>query len=74
MRFTDSLPYKLFVRLPGTHKFLRATGRWTRNAQSAFRFPNPLSAINTCLAHGLKEVELVFHYGDGEECVRLNCA
>jgi hypothetical protein len=74
MRFDDSLPYQLFVRRPGTNKFLRASGRWTKKAEAAFRFPNPLNAINHCFASGLKEVELVFRYERAEQCLLLNCA
>jgi hypothetical protein len=75
MSFTQSLPYKLFVRLPGTNKFLKATGRWTKKAEAASVFANPLHAIHTCILHGIREVELVFHSCDGTTArLRLECA
>ena len=70
-----SSPVKLVVRHVKSHKFLRATGRWTRRAEAAFNFPNLLNAIHACLARGLEEVELVLRYeGDTKDrCVRLSC-
>jgi hypothetical protein len=69
-------PYKLFVRLPGTNKFLKATGRWTKQVETALSFANPLQAIHTCIVRGFREVELVFHYADGkgEHSMRIDCA
>ena len=66
--------FQLFVRLPGTGKFLKASGRWTRRIEAAFRFPNLLNAINACLAFGLEEIELVVRYAENcpEICYRLN--
>ena len=75
MRFDLSTPYRLFVRRPGSSKFLRATGRWTKRVEKAFSFPNAINAVHTCLSRGLHEIELVFHYGDeAEETVHVNCA
>src|SRR5436190_20920745 len=68
-----SSSYKLFVRLPGTNKFLRATGRWTRKVEHAFNFPNPLNAIHTCLLHGFSEVEFVFRRGRDEQSFPVRC-
>lgn len=74
MRFNLTAPYKLFVRLPETGKFLKTTGRWTKRMEKAFAFANPLSAIHTCISFGLREVELVFHTMDGTtKELRLNC-
>jgi hypothetical protein len=56
---------KVLVRRAGSNKFLRSTGRWTRRAETAFNFPNLLNAIHTCLAKGLKNVELILRY-EGE--------
>lgn len=66
---------KLLVRQSGSHRFLNASGGWTKEANAAFNFPNSLSAINTCLAQGLKEVELVLRFeGDtNDRNFRLNC-
>lgn len=74
MRFDLTTPYRLLVRRPGSAKFLRATGRWTKKVEMAFSFPNTINAIHTCLSHGLREIELVFHYEGSEQCVRLECA
>jgi hypothetical protein len=75
MRFDLAAPYRLLVRRPGTMKFLRATGRWTKKVESAFSFPNTINAVHTCLSRGLHEVELVFHYGGADEhSVRIECA
>jgi hypothetical protein len=74
MPFNLSSPSTLLVRLPGTNKFLKATGEWTRKAERAFSFANPLNAIHACLLHGLSEVELVFRWEDaGERCFRVKC-
>jgi hypothetical protein len=59
---------KVMVRRAGSNKFLRSTGRWTKKAEAAFNFPNLLNAIHTCLAKGLKDVELVLRSeGDSVE-------
>ena len=66
---------KLLVRHVGSNKFLKSTGRWSKNARDAFNFPNQINALNTCLAKGLKEVELVLRYkGDSDDrCYRVQC-
>ena len=66
---------KLLVRQSGSQRFLNAAGRWTRKAESAFNFPNPLNAIHTCLAQGINDVELVLRFeGDANDrSYRLNC-
>ena len=67
-------PTKLLVRHAKSRKFLKATGRWTRKAEAAFNFPNPINAVHTCLGKGIKEVELVLRFeGDVEDrCVPLD--
>ena len=72
----DVAPAKLLVRHPETKKFLRPSGRWTAKADAAFIFPNPLSAIHTCISRGLDRVELLFCL-DGDpnyRCVPVQCA
>jgi len=66
---------KLLVRRVGSNMFLKSTGRWSKNAQAAFNFPNQINALNACLAKGLKEVELVLRYrGDSDDrCYRVHC-
>jgi hypothetical protein len=66
-------PQRLLVRSARSHKFLKATGRWTKSAEQACNFPNLLNAIHTCMAKGMKDVELVFR-GDGvtEQCFPLS--
>lgn len=68
-------PAKLLVRHPETKKFLRPTGRWTVKPEAAFIFPNPLSAIHTCISRGLDRVELLFCFdGDTDyRCVPVQC-
>ncbi|HHY83916.1 MAG TPA: hypothetical protein GYA07_00060 [Verrucomicrobia bacterium] len=68
-------PVKLLVRRAGSKKFLRSTGRWTRNAKAACNFPNVLNAIHACLARELDEVELVLRFdGDSKDrCLRVRC-
>ena len=70
------LPVKLVVRHARSQKFLKSTGRWTKRVEAAFHFPNVINAIHTCLARGLKDVELVLRYGDGihERRLPLNAA
>jgi hypothetical protein len=65
MRMQESSPAKLFVRRAGSNKFLKATGRWTKKAEAAVNFPNLFNAVHTCLAKGLKDVELVLRL-DGD--------
>jgi hypothetical protein len=56
------------------NKFLSPAGRWVKRAEEAVNFPNLLSAINTCLARGLKNVELILRFeGDlPERCIPLD--
>jgi hypothetical protein len=65
---------KLVVRHVRSHKFLSTTGRWTKKIEAAFHFPNLVNAIHTCLARGLKDVELILRYeGDAtDRRYRLN--
>jgi hypothetical protein len=67
---------KLLVRKAGSNQFLRATGRWTKKAEAALNFPTLVDAIHTCLAKGLKEVELILRFeGDSEDqCFSLDLA
>lgn len=67
MPMKDSSPTKLLVRRAGSNKFLKATGRWTKKVEAAFNFPNLLSAIHTCLAKELRDVELVLRFDDSDE-------
>lgn len=55
-------PIKLVVKKVGKLKFLRATGGWSKKAERAFHFPSLLNAIHTCLAGGLKQVELIIRF------------
>jgi len=55
------VPSKLFIRRISRNKFLSPAGRWVKRAEAALNFPNQLNAINTCLARGLKNVELILH-------------
>lgn len=73
---TDSPLKKLLVRKAGGKKFLRVTGRWTKNEEAAFNFPTLVDAIHTCLARGLKEVEFILRFErDAEDrCYSLNLA
>jgi len=67
-------PSKLLVRRVSRNKFLSPAGRWVKRAEAAFNFPNPLNAINTCLARGLKNVELILCF-DGnapDHCIPLD--
>lgn len=59
MQRNVSAPSKLLVRRISRNKFLSPAGRWVKRAEGAFNFPNMLNAINTCLARGLKNVELI---------------
>ena len=61
-------PIKLLVRHARSAKFLKSTGHWTRRSEAAFNFPNVVNAIHTCLASGIKEVELVLRFeGDTDD-------
>jgi hypothetical protein len=69
MRRKESSPTKLLIRRAGSNKFLKATGRWTKKAETALNFPNLFNAVHTCLAKGLKDVELVLRFDDdSKEC------
>jgi hypothetical protein len=72
----DSPLKKLLVRKAGTNQFLKATGRWTRKTEAALNFPTLVDAIHTCLAKGLKQVELILRFeGDSEDqCFALDLA
>ncbi|HEX4265978.1 MAG TPA: hypothetical protein VH597_16710 [Verrucomicrobiae bacterium] len=67
---------KLLVRKVGSNKFLKATGRWTKKAEAALNFPTLVDAIHTCLAKGLKQIEVILRLeGDAEDqCFALNLA
>jgi hypothetical protein len=69
-------PTKLLVCDAQTQKFLMSTGRWTRRAEAARNFPNLVNAINTCMAFGVKEVELVLRFeGDtNDRHLPVTCA
>ena len=62
MQTNDPLPSKLLVRHVSLNKFLSPAGRWVKRAEAASNFPNLLNAINTCLARGLKDVELILRF------------
>jgi hypothetical protein len=69
-----SAPCKLLIRRVSRNKFLSPAGRWVKKAEAAFNFPNQLNAINTCLARGLKNVELILRF-DGDlpdRCIPLD--
>lgn len=72
----NTSPTRMLVRNAQTQKFLKATGRWTKKAEAAFNFPNLVNAIHTCLAYGVKEVEVILRYeGEAnEQRVPLRCA
>ncbi|HEU5123760.1 MAG TPA: hypothetical protein VFW05_06820 [Verrucomicrobiae bacterium] len=67
---------KLLVRNARSQKFLKSTGRWTRQVEAACNFPNMVNAIHTCLACGLREVELILRFeGDTDDrCLPVVCA
>jgi hypothetical protein len=67
---------KLLVRNARSQKFLKSTGRWTRQVEAACNFPNTVNAIHTCLAYGLQEVELILRFeGDKDDrCLPVVCA
>jgi hypothetical protein len=69
MRTKYMAPTKLLVRHLSRNKFLSPAGRWVKRAEAAFIFPNLLNAINTCLARGLKDVELILRFeGQRPDC------
>lgn len=67
MLMKDSFPSKLLIRRKGSNKFFKATGRWTKKVEAAFNFPNLFNAVHTCLAKGLRDVELVLRFDDSDE-------
>jgi hypothetical protein len=36
-------------------------------------FPHVMRVVHTCLLHGLRDVELVLHFGDKVKTVPLKC-
>jgi hypothetical protein len=66
---------KLLVKRGGSVKFLKSTGRWTKRAEEALNFPHLFNVVNTCLAKGLRDVELILRYeGESEDrCYPLRC-
>jgi hypothetical protein len=56
------MPSKLLVRHVSLNKFLSPAGRWVKRAEAAWNFPHLLTAINTCLGRGLKDVELILRF------------
>lgn len=58
-------PREFLVRHVALNKFLSPAGRWVKQAEAAFNFPNLLNAINTCLARELQNVELILRF-DGD--------
>jgi hypothetical protein len=62
MQANAQLPSRLFVRHLSFNKFLSPAGRWVKTAEAACNFPNLLSAINTCLARGFKDAELILQF------------
>ena len=66
---------RLLVRNARSQKFLKPAGGWTKEAEAAWNFPNPVNAIHTCMAKGLRQVELVVRFeGDsGDRRLVVNC-
>jgi len=62
---------KVLVRKISLNKFMGPAGRWVKTIDKAFTFPNPLNAINTCLARRLKDVELILHFGGNAPDFRI---
>jgi hypothetical protein len=62
MQIEDLQPRKLLVRHVALNKFLSPAGRWVERAEAACNFPNLLNAINTCLARGFKDVEVILRF------------
>lgn len=65
---------KLLVRQRDSKEFLEASGGWTKREEAAYNFPNFLIAINTSIAKGLENVEVIVRCdGDSDDrCYRLN--
>jgi hypothetical protein len=74
MKGNYAAPCKLLIRRVSRNRFLSPAGRWVKKAEAAFNFPNQLNAINTCLARGLKNVELILRFeGDlPDRCIPLD--
>ena len=74
MQISNSPASKVLVRRVSRNKFLSPAGRWVKRAEAALNFPNLLNAINTCLARGLKNVELILRFeGDApDRCIPLD--
>jgi hypothetical protein len=66
-------PMKRLLRNGRTGKFFRGDGRWTTRADRAFNFPHLMHVVHTCLLHGIRDAELVLHFGDKTRTVPLNC-
>jgi len=64
MQMKDRPIVKLLVRRAGSNRFLRATGRWTKNAEAALNFPSLFHAVHACLLKGLKNVEFIIRFHD----------
>jgi len=66
-------PVKRLLRHGRTGKFFRGDGRWTTRPERALDFPHVMHVVHTCLLLGLRDVELVLHFGDKTQTVPLNC-
>jgi len=62
MQTDHSSPGKFLVRHVSRDRFLSPAGHWVKTPDAATNFPNLLSAINTCLGRGLKDVELILRF------------
>jgi hypothetical protein len=74
MDMNNPQPGKFLVRHASLNIYLGPAGHWVKRAEAALEFPHPLTAISTCLARGLKDVELIQRF-DGERpdlCLRLD--
>ena len=67
-------PMKRLLRHGRTKKFFRGNGRWTKRPDRALDFPHVMRVVHTCLLHGLRDVELVLHFGDKMQTVPLKCS
>jgi hypothetical protein len=64
-------PMKRLLRHARTGKFFRGEGRWTKRADRALDFPHVMHVVHTCLLHGLRDVEMVLHFGHKMKTVPL---
>jgi len=64
---------KRLVRNARTGKFFSSKGRWTKHIDRALDFPHVMNVVHTCLLHGLRDVELVLHFGNKTKTVPLKC-